>query len=271
VKLNKPPVVQTWIAFKFVPGPESPPWDLRTANKFFRIYKDQFRQYEAIVETTVEIQKFSADSRPPKFREEERLDKVRARNEDESHWLQVTADQMVCNRTRVDSYVGYGSLQDEALSKLVDYVDFFRPEALSRVELHYVDLIEIPLPSERKIDLGDYFRLKVDMPDEFGTTWHFSTRLFVQPMMGEVVLDDGVLEVKFQSVDTGEDPSTGKFRMDWNFTCLNLASWDRDIVRDRLDQAHKCLLHYFRASVTEKTWQLFQPTDEDGTCKSPSR
>lgn len=257
MRLNNPPVIQTWIGFKFTSGEQRPPWDLDTADDFLLRYEDRLPHREAIIETTFQIQQFSNTRQRPRFSHKNKLDKARARNEDESHWLQVADDRMVYNRMRGDSYLGFESLRDEALSKLADYVAFFRPAALSTVELHYVDLIEIPTPSDRKIELEDYFHLRVEMPKEFGTTWHFSTRLFIQPKVS-----DSVVEVNFQSIKPDEESSVFRFQMDWKFTCLNLGSWDREIVQRRLDQAHTCLLNYFRASVTEKTWQLFQPTDE---------
>ncbi|AGA28396.1 TIGR04255 family protein [Singulisphaera acidiphila] len=259
MKLNNPPVIQSWIEFKFASGQEKPPWNLETAEEFLNRYEDRLPHQEAIIETTSQTRPFSGPQRSQRVSPKDKLDKAWARNDDQSHWLQIADDQMVYNQTRVESYLGFESLRDEALSKLGDYVDFFRPETLKSVELHYVDLIEIPTPVEQKIELQDYFHLRVEMPDEFGLVWHFSNQIFVKPKTKE---DNNVLEVKFQSVRPDEEAGTYRFRLDWHFICLHLESWSRDIVCGRLDQAHTCLLNYFRASVTEKTWQLFQPSDE---------
>jgi hypothetical protein len=44
--------------------------------------------------------------------------------------------------------------------------------------------------------------------------------------------------------------------------CGNISVFDAETVKQRLDQAHDCLMTYFRASVTERTWALFQPSEE---------
>ena len=257
MKLNNPPVIQTWIGFKFVPGQEKPPWNMDTAAGFLRRFEGQLPHLEAIIETTFQIQPYSDPRGLRRLRGEDRLDRARARNEDQSHWLQLADDHMVYNQNRAETYLGFETLRDEAISKMVDYIEFFRPGGLATVELHYVDLIEIPVPPDGKVDLEDYFRLRIEIPAKFGVVWHFSTQVFIRPEAG-----DSILEVKFESIKPEEGAGTYRFRLDWHFLCINIESWDRESVRGRLDEAHTCLLDYFRSSVTEKTWQLFQPSGE---------
>ena len=138
-----------------------------------------------------------------------------------------------------------------------NYRNFFHPSELEKVELHYVDQIEVPIPTDRDFRLEDYFRLHVVSPPEFGPTSYFSTRLFLlTPTVGDI------LEVEFESEPPTPDAQSYRFRIDWHMVCSGVKVFDPDVVGARLDQAHDYLTRYFRSSVTDQTWALFQPTDE---------
>ncbi len=229
---------------------------MTTALGFLARYEDLLPHREVITETEFQLQEVSGSHRPRIVSREDKLDKARARDGESNHWLQLADDQMVDNQTRGGPYLGYEGLRDTALAKLCDYVEVFRPSSLLEAELHYVDLVEIPIPPEGKIELQDYFHLRVEMPEVFGPTWYFSTRLNLQTSgAGDVALT-------FESVRPTIESNCYRFRLDWNHVCPNIDTLDVDTVRERLDRAHTCLLEYFRASVTDRTWALFQPSDE---------
>ena len=254
--LNNPPVSQTWIGFTFDTGDGKRPWNIKEAGVFLARFESELPHREALFETQYEIQDLSPAHHPNIVSKEIQLDKASARNQDGTHWLQLADGRMVYNRTRGEGiYLGFKSLRDEAISKLGDYVEFFRPASLRSVELHYVDQIEIPIPPGRNLDLEEYFNLRVKIPDDFGPTWHFSTRLFLRPP-----IDGDILEVRFQSEPQIPEAPTYRFRIDWHMVCSGIASFDGAAVQNRLDQAHDCLTTYFKASVTERTWELFQPS-----------
>jgi uncharacterized protein (TIGR04255 family) len=258
VKLNNPPVSQTWIGFSFDSDHDKRPWDLQAASEFLARFEASLPHREATFETQYEIQEISPGRRPKIVSRDTQLERVRARNDDGTHWLQLADDRMAYNRTRGEGvYLGFESLRDEALSKLSEYVQFFRPSKLRSTDLHYVDQIEIPIPPSKKLDLQEYFKLRVEIPDEYGPTWYFSTRLFLRPP-----IEGDNLEVRFQSEPAIPDASAYRFRIDWHMVCSGIADFDEETVKQRLDQAHDCLTAYFKASVTERTWALFQPSEE---------
>jgi uncharacterized protein (TIGR04255 family) len=258
VKLNNPPVSQTWIGFLFESSANKRPWDIQSASEFLARFETSFPHREATFATSYEIQEIPLGHRPRIVGHDSQLEKVLARNMDSTHWLQLADNRIVYNRTRGEGvYLGFVSLRDEALSKLAEYVEFFRPCKLVSADLHYVDQIEIPIPPGRKLDLQEYFKLRVEIPDDYGPTWYFSTRLFLHPP-----IDGDILEVRFQSEPPISDASFYRFRIDWHMVCGNISVFDAETVKQRLDQAHDCLMTYFRASVTERTWALFQPSEE---------
>lgn len=258
MKLNNPPVTQTWIGFTFEQAPEKRRWDLRAAGEFLSRFESSLPNREAIFATQYEIQDIFSTRRPKIVGREDQLQQVKAHNPEGTHWLQVAEDRMVFNRTRgSEGYLGFESLLDEAIGKLSEYVEFFRPSGLQSAELHYVDQIEIPIPPGGKLDLQEYFRLRVEIPDEYGPSWCFSTRLFLHPP-----IEGDILEVRFQSEPPNPDGEAYRFRIDWHMVCSGVASFDHEVVKRRLAQAHDCLADYFKASVTERTWALFEPSEE---------
>lgn len=259
MKLENPPVTQTWIGFSFNPGQQGRHWGLETAGKFLAQFEDSLPHREAVFAAHFEVQELSPGSRPRIVRQGEELQSVRARDAEGTHWLQVGADRLVCIRARgAHDYPGFEPLRDEALDKLSEYLEFFRPSGLRSVELHYVDQIEIPIPPEGRIDLADYFNLRVEVPDEFGPVDDFSTRLFLSPPNG-----DDTLEVRFQSEPPNRETEVYRFRIDWHMVCPNLAATDRETVGSRLEKAHEDLGGFFKASFTERTWALFRPSERE--------
>ena len=258
VKLESPPVIQTWIGFTFEPSSQKRLWNPESALEFLALFESSLPSREATFSTQYEIQELSLTQNPTVVRRERQLDKASARNRDGTHWLQLADDRLVYNRTRGEAvYLGFDSLRDEALDKLADYVNFFKPLGLRSTELHYVDLIEIPIPADKDFDLRDYFNLRVEIPPDFGSVWYFSTRIFLRtPINGDI------LEVKFESVPQNPDAETYRFRIDWHLECTKIESFDGDMVKRRLDQAHGCLTDYFKKSLTKRTWSLFQPSEE---------
>jgi uncharacterized protein (TIGR04255 family) len=258
VKLSNPPVTQTAIGFTFEPAAQKRPWNIKSALEFLVRYESLLPRREAIFERRVEVQEESPEHPLRIVNQETQLDFARAYNDERTHWMQIADNGLFCNRTRgEETYLGYESLRDEALSKLYEYVEFFRPTSLRSAELFYVDQIEIPIPAERKIDLEKYFKLRVEIPSEYGPTWYFSTRLFLSPP-----IEGDILEVKFESAPPIPNASGYRFRIDWRLVCAGIAVFDREVVTKRLDDAHDCLSKYFKQSVTEQTWALFQPSEE---------
>lgn len=257
MSLSKPPVIQTWITFTFASDEEGRKWDLPGATEFLSLYRDSLPVQAVLYQTEFQFQDLSPYQRTEIVKQETQLDSVKAHNQEGTHWLQIAKDRLVCNRTRgKGAYLGYESLRDEALSKLSKYVLFFRPSRLRTAELHYVDLIEIPIPPEGKLDLEQYFDLRVHLPETYGPTWYFSTRLFLSPKIPGITL-----EVKFESQPPVPNSNTFRFQFDWHIGCSKIGVFDQQVVKERLDKAHDCLKDYFRASVTDKTWELFQPVD----------
>ena len=259
MKLDNAPVTQTWIEFTFTPSPQKREWSQAAAHEFMRNYHESFKRYESIFEETVHIEEVSPSQTPRLVKRESVLDRIRARDEESIRWLQLADDRLVLNVMRGKTgSPDYRSLREDALAKLEDYVAFFRPAGLEQTELHYVDVIEIPRPSDDRLDLDAYFNLGVRLPDAFGPAQHFLLHVSLRPPAEE----DNV-EVRFQSEPPEPDSATYRFRVDWHAVCANVGALDRGVIGDRLNRAHDRLFEYFKASMTPKAWELFQPSEAE--------
>jgi uncharacterized protein (TIGR04255 family) len=96
----------------------------------------------------------------------------------------------------------------------------------------------------------------VEIPSEFGPVSHFSTRLFLSPGDGS-----DIVEVKFQSEPSIPEANAYRFRIDWRMICAEIAVFDQEIVKHRLDAAHDRLSNFFKKSFTPKTWAIFEPSE----------
>jgi uncharacterized protein (TIGR04255 family) len=259
LKFNNPPVTQTSIGFTFEQGEFGRPWSADSALAFITQYKSTFPRFEASYQRRVDIQEVSPDRLPKIVNQEITADYFRAFNDERTDWLQIARDKLVRNRTRGGgAYLGYNSLRDAALGNLAAYVEHFRPAGLQSAELYYVDQIDIPIPAEKKIELKQYFELRVEIPPEFGPVSHFSTRLFLSPGGAS-----DVVEVKFQSEPSIPEANAYRFRIDWRMICSEIAVFDAEVVKQRLDAAHDRLSSLFRKSLTLKAFALFEPSEDE--------
>ena len=261
MKLNKPPVIETWIDFKFEPNPSKREWTESIAESFLSKYRDDLVVQDAIYSQTYRVVPIDEPRGRPKVEmADQGLDRMRARDAAGVRCLQIADDQLVFNIVRHDSALDYGSLRDEAILKLADYISFFKPEVVKHAELCYVDVIAIPKPPDGSpIKLEEFFNMRLELPPEFGTSHYFAIRTWL-----DVPGSKDLLEAKVESVTAPVESGVFQFRADWRYVCQDLRTIDLRVIRDRLDEAHDCILHRFKASVTKATWELFEPEIDYG-------
>ena len=144
---------------------------------------------------------------------------------------------------------------ERAIEILGQYIQHFRPTAVRRAILSYVDIIRIPGQS---IELDDYFRLRVTLPDDpFGPLGGFVIHFVLPPTPGK-----DRLQLTFTTEPKREGDSLD-FRMRWQSLCEGINSLDDGDLRHRLTAAHEHLVKCFLACFTEKGLDLFNPTDSN--------
>jgi uncharacterized protein (TIGR04255 family) len=256
LRLANPPIVEVGVEFQFDPNPEKPPWDLPVAMPFIQRFQESLPHVEIVQAEEIRIEKRSSRGIPEKLSGKISLDHVKAQDKDERRRLEVGSDRMGYRLLRCGKeYPGFDSLLIEALDKLSQYVEHFHPTAVRGAALTYLDIVKIPVTPGEGVDLDDYFRLGLRVPDDpFGVLGGFSIKL-IFPHSPRA---DGVLLV-FATEPTTEDGAL-RFRMRWQGPCDGINSLGPDAISQRLEAAHEHMRKCFMACFTEKGLGLFDPT-----------
>lgn len=260
MRLQSPPVIEVGIEFHFEPRPDKPPWDLPVAQQFIEQLKPTFADPEVFQAEQIRIEKRSTVGMPEVISGQVSLDRIRTRNKDGTRWVQVGNDLLVCNLVRQGKeYPGFSPLRTDALAVLDRYVQEFQPVCVRDAAVTYLDLIELPFPSEGKVvRLEDYYRLNVQFPEEqFGPVALFSLQLLFPPAEKK-----DQLTLIFQSLPAIPGTNVLRSQMFWQCRCADIRSLDQSNISDRLEAAHIQLRSCFQASFTEKGWALFRPLEE---------
>ncbi|MFO1022596.1 MAG: TIGR04255 family protein [Planctomycetales bacterium] len=198
-----------------------------------------------------------APTEPPKVENPEvQLERIRAMTKGGEKALQLTKNQLVCNFIRLgQDYPGFSKLNNTAIDLLQRFSDVRGIERVDYAAIHYVDEIRIPFLDSESVDLTHYFTLGVEPPvDPFGNIVGFQIRTQLQPEDGT-----GPLEIQLKLDRPDRADRALKFRMDWHKWCPYDQAFDAAQLTEILNQGHESVMKCFRASFTEKAWQLFEP------------
>jgi uncharacterized protein (TIGR04255 family) len=253
VTLKKPPIVEMWVEFNFDPNPGG---GVPAAFEFLRGYAEQYPELEILHEDSLEFRQVSPKKLPEVVRRQVAIQHIRARDAAGSRWLHLTPTQLVCNFLRLgESYPGFSALSEDAVAKLTRYVEVCKPTRLKYVAIHYVDVIEVPMPESGEIQLKDYFTLGLDLPaDPFGHQQSYLLRTVVSPSDGTGPLE---IQLQFELFVVGD--RVWRFRMDWHKSRPYDTEVDLRQIPTDLRKAHEAVMRCFRAAFTNRAWQLFDP------------
>jgi uncharacterized protein (TIGR04255 family) len=254
--LNKPPIVEMWVEFSFDPNPAD--GGLQAAVEFLQKYADQYPELEISQEDRLEFRQVSTTKLPELVRREVAVKHIRAHDKNGFGWVHVTPTQLACGFLRLGvQYPGFTALCDEAVGKLGRYAEVCTPLKLKYAAIHYVDVIEVPVPANGEIELRDYFTLGVDLPAQpFGGQLSYFVRTAVKPPDGT-----GSLEIQLQLSGVVPDARVFRFRMDWHKSCPYDREVDLGAVAANLRGGHESVMKCFRAAFTDRAWELFDPKE----------
>jgi len=259
LQLDNPPVVQVGIDFRFDPDPEKQSWDLPVAMPFVERFRESLPCVEVVRAEEIRIEKRSPQGLPERLSGKIRLDRVSAHDEAERHWLEVGDDRMGYRLLRgAKEYPGFDAVLEKALSVLGEYIEHFRPTAVRRTLLSYLDIVTIPRAAREGIELDDYFRLGLKLPeDPFGPLGAFVIQFVLPPKPG---FDE--LNMVFATEPVTDDNDL-RFSMRWQSRCDGIDSLDAADLRCRLNSAHEHLVKCFFACFTVKGLELFGSTGSE--------
>lgn len=260
MEFRTPPVVETWISFDFHPNEakrgSNLAKNLPTVQEHVRQYAAELPKLEAIHEKQIQVQETSPTDLPKVVAQDVRLQSVRLTNEARSRVLGLGDDQLSYHVLKTDAgYPGYTTVRTEAQQKLEDYVRVFQPSGVKNATLHYLDIIDIPFPVGKTINLADYFVTATDLPEQpFGLTSAFS---FQFQLLCPV--DPGPLLLQLQRIPAASEERVLRFRMEWHKLSTDVNTLEFAEIWRRLDVAHRYLTECFQASLRPRTIELFGP------------
>ena len=260
LKLGKPPVVEAWIEFRFNVNEETP-WTEAIAHDFLdTALGGRYKVRDFVGRADVV---FDTQGGTPSVKEAKLLfERIRAvGGEHQDRYIQVGRGALVVNLCKVNEWAGFNALSQEAMEAFGKFRDFFKPHALNAAAIHYRDVVEIPWPDDRQLELRDYMELYMEIPaDRFGQTSSFNMSC---SLVNTAV--DGVLTIavrREQPPDTDSQQRPLRLVMDWNITTRpSVASLDADNITAWLQNAHNEIEKVFRHAFTDKGWALFQPME----------
>lgn len=251
---NKPPIVEMWVEFKFDPNPDP---RVESAVAFLQEFATEFPKITVGEENLFEFRQVS-QKKIPELLWSVAVKHLRTHDADEFRWMHLTQTQLVCTFLRLgEKYPGFEALSHEAVSKFKRYVEVCQPAKLRYTAVHYVDVIDIPVPASGSINLADYFTLGVDLPrDPFGNQVSFLVRTQVVPTDGT-----GPMEVQLQLDSLVEGARAFRFRLDWHKQCPYDGEIDLERIPVALKLAHESVMRCFPKAFTAATWELFEPKE----------
>jgi uncharacterized protein (TIGR04255 family) len=259
VGLNKPPLVEVWMSFRFEPAAGAPPWTRERYQTFFKAVADSHPKVEHMTQYKVRV----TTSEGGKARIGDPVEYVlamRAFTQDGIRAVQLTPDELVVNYLRGDTepYPGFPALLEEALAHCHRYAECYQPAGVMEAALHYVDVIELPVPESRVVRTEDYLTLNFRVPEEvFGYFAAFEVKAVVRPPGASELV-----EMVFATLPGGPDDTHRRFRMEWHTPAKAGVRMDEDALRANLKTAHDRLESCFRHAFTAEGWALFEPYEE---------
>ncbi len=153
--------------------------------------------------------------------------------------------------SKLKPYRDWRDLKADAKKVWDIYEQIAQPTAITRLGLRYVNRIDIPT-TDGKIDVADWFRTTLDVPDDFGgplNHFFFQMQVPIAELGAECVINSGpVPPARTGIVAVMFDIDVFK---DWTTVPLSEDMWSY------FDRLRKWKNHFFEKSLTDRTKELF--------------
>jgi len=158
-------------------------------------------------------------------------------------------------------YPGWEVLRDETKECWAAYCKAYRPQAVNRIAIRYINLIRVPVSDDNEdgkleIDLADYFRNGPVISDDLPNIEH-AVGFYVQVLINQPDLNSQLL-LRQARIGT-DDRDTFNVALDIDLFCT-AESWsaDDDSIWSFLESLRIRKNQVFEASLTSKAKELFR-------------
>jgi len=255
MRLNKPPLIEAWMSFRFDPGIAQPAWN---RHRFKLLLDDLASTHPDIQEMKRQAVELTASKRNgvPKVRKIiEDILAMRALSEDGLRAVQMRSNELVVNYIRGgNDYPGFDALLEEAMEVSHRYQELYRPLGVVEVALHYIDVVFLPKNDEGNVDTEEYLTVDFRIPPNFGNFSAFDIRTVVRPLPEKLPVHMYVAS----EAGLDDDPEQ-KIRIEWHTSKVSTSVMGEEEVRANLNAAHDRLAKCFQSIFTAKGWALLEP------------
>jgi uncharacterized protein (TIGR04255 family) len=256
VGFKKPPVVEAWIEFRFALTQEDSKWDEDAARNLMKKYSGEFvaGSFLKCLQINVNV----GPDQPHLAEKQESFERVRAFSEGGDHCIQAGRDVFVFNQLKRTTWLGYESMCDAAVAAVGKYMLFRGLNELTRVSLHYRDVVSIPKGAISGIDFSKWFRVYPQIPaDSFGGVSAFTFAVHLPAMC-----EDATAILSVQNLPSPAEDSEFRFSIDWHANSVHSLE-SLEAARKWLDRTHSTLRSSFEKAFTSQCLALFEPSEGD--------
>jgi uncharacterized protein (TIGR04255 family) len=236
------PIIEALCDFRFEP---SQPWDWTIPGLVYDKVKQEFptKQQQNLVE--VELRPEPQELPPTVRGGVARMQFVR---EDKSALLQIGPDQLIVNHLK--PYPTWRVFRQLIADALADYLDVVKPIGIARIELRYINRIDIP---EATIEIEDYILTVPNVPKEIPqlfATWGLRVEIPIPDSNGVLVIQSGRINQQYLTAFA--------LLLDFDFVLADSRAVTMESAMTWIDHAHDEIERAFEACITEKTRGLFK-------------
>jgi uncharacterized protein (TIGR04255 family) len=246
------------MSFRFEAPAGAPSWTRERYQLFLNAISESHPRTEAMIQQAIQVQ--TKEGAKPRIKQiVEQVVAMRALTEDGLRAVHLKADELVSNYLRGDRdvYPGFSMLLDEAMAHVRRYAECYHPSGVLEAALHYVDMIDLPVPENAVLRTEEYLNLDFRVPEEtFGNFQSFEISAVVRhPNEQEVI------HLVFATTSVVFGKPFRRFRLEWHTPVRTGNRMSEGEVKINLQAAHDRLEKCFRHAFTPKGWALFEPEE----------
>jgi len=244
-KYRNPPIVEALCEFRFEPGGT---WDMAIPGLVYGKVRDRFpkRRQARAVEVGV------AEGRGGVEHQVVTTDRMQFLREDEKALIQVGPNLLAVNHLK--PYPTWQEFLPLIRQGLDAYLEIANPKSIQRVELRYINRIEIP---GQRIQLEDYFEFRPfigpNLPQNFGP--------FIVGV--QFPYEDSRDMLRLQAANAAaETPDIVAIMLDLDYFLAQPGGVSKEQVFEWMEVAHGRVEEAFEACITDRLRQMFEEVIE---------
>ena len=240
-KYKNPPIIEALSEFQFVPGQ---PWDFTVHGLFYEKVINEFPDKQQQMGIGIRVKHEAGAIQHEVLQSPDRMQFYR---KDKTALVQVGTDLLTVNHLK--PYPTWESFKPLILDNLSKYEKIAQPKGFKRLDLRYINKIDIMAKS---IELTDYFNYYPYIPRELPQI-HDAFNVRVEIPCEE---NRDHMLLTFGSA-IPEKPETLSFLLDLDYIMVLPEKIVLDQAGEWLEKAHAIIEKTFEACITDKCRKLF--------------